>query len=161
VCRVADASKCLPTVTCSGASSVCRVETEIQSITTLASNALSFSSFASSVPGIVYYSTLSNVRLAIASGAVGVPAGCPAVATNRHEIGMLAVATGQPCEDSNVQYVTSWVPMTSVTGNVPLPSTAVPTSSEYCVYLRLTGYQNVLEYSSSSLHVKLATFPSA
>jgi hypothetical protein len=137
---------------------VCRVESEIQSITTLASGALTFTSFASASSGLVYYATLPAVRLVIASGSVGVPSGCPAVPPSGYDVGVVPTAVGLPCEDSNVQYVTKWTTLTTLSGGIPLPDTALPASPEYCLYLRLTGYRNVLEYSSSSLHIKLATF---
>jgi hypothetical protein len=65
------------------------------------------------------------------------------------------------CFESNVQMVTLWATVDSLT-DTAIPSSiqaSLPPALQYCVYINATGYANTLSLSGGVRHIAIAMMP--
>jgi hypothetical protein len=164
VCRGVDASRCLQEVRCSGASAQCNSNAEIHSVVTVADASVNVLSVFATTGGLAFASAPSGVYAGIAAGGITVSTGCPSVTATGVAVQLFRMAFGAAtaCSDALVSRSGTWTPLppSASTANFSLPLSTTP-PGEYCVFLRVSGYQNVLEFSSSVSNVDYVMVPGA
>ena len=163
LCRPANVSLCQQRVDCTGYSKQCNLTAEIESVTDVRNASIWATGGWSNSSGTVYVANASSIVLHVQG--IATPAGCPSITVNGLAVATVPIGVGSAvCADVlSAALAGQWFPVQRIASSPQLPSTVLlnltspgliaalnNASDSSCVFIRATGFENMLSMKVNS-----------